>query len=184
MNPTSLQLDKIIELSNRLNIANYRWLEKLIKFESNFNTLAKNPYSAASGLIQLTNTNARGYPWYAADAYSLALKHQDFNDHMDNIVYPYLKKYSPFPTAQSLYMAVFFPYARNLNPYTTFKSMYQNLYPTNWEEKYRIFTEGNPKIQTIADYINLVEGNKIVKYAIPGVVLAIAGFFIWKQYYD
>lgn len=116
------------------------WLYNLINFESGWNPLAKNPISGARGLIQFTHTTAKelGY----VDANDLVEKNKDISSQLLFPVLQYLLKYKPFPTEQSLYLAVFYPAYRYKEPSTQFPDSVK---------KY------NPSIDTIQDYVNLVK---------------------------
>lgn len=143
-----------------------KWLDDLIKFESAWNPAAKNPISGAQGLIQFTNTTAQvmGYK----DAGDLVSKFPDSAAQLMGPVYVYLSKYKPFPTAQSLYMAVFYPAARNWSPETAFSSAIQAL---------------NPGIKTVADYIKKVEkADTGIKIAVV-LMSAVAAYFIYTHFF-
>jgi hypothetical protein len=150
---------KIVEIANRLGIADPDWLTRLIALESGFNPLAKNPNSSARGLIQIIDSTARdifGFP----DSLSLISKYPDFDSQMDNVVFPYLRKYAPFPTKQSLYMAVFFPVARFVAPDTTFDALFEQkrIGGDKWQQRLAEFHAANGDIKTVQDYIDKVEG--------------------------
>jgi hypothetical protein len=114
--------------------------------------------------------------FFGMDADSLIAKYPDFESQLFYVVVPYLGKYKPFPTAQSLYMAVFFPAARNVAPSTRFEDLYKKIYPADYEKMYIIFKEQNKGITVVQDYINKVEkaGQKsfFLLAAIVGVAVA------------
>ena len=172
---------KIYEVAGRLNIADPAWLEKLIKFESKFNPSASNPYSSAKGLIQVMDSTARNV---FSESSSLALiqKYPSFDSQMDNVVYPYLKQWKPYNTAQSLYMAVFYPQARFVDPSTTFMSLYQKYGGANWSNAYIAFTKSNGAIKKVSDYVAMVEGTYYIKKGITLLPILVAlGYVIYKK---
>jgi len=161
--------DAINQVSSQLGI-DPSWLINLIQFESNWNPQATNSISGARGLIQFTNTTAKSMGY--ANANDLVTKYPDEVSQLLNPVYAYLSKMVPYPTAQSLYMAVFYPAARSWSPNTAFNDSIQAV---------------NPGIVTVQDYINKVNKNAIVakvKSVAPVaglvVLLAIGGFFLYK----
>ena len=129
-------------LSSILNVSKND-LFSLIKFESGFNPLAKNPLSGARGLIQFTNTTAKSMGYKSAD--DLVLKHPTIESQLEVPVYNYLKQFIPFNGKQSLYMAVFYPAYRNVSPSTPFNDQVKRL---------------NSGIITVSDYLDLVDGKK------------------------
>lgn len=136
-------------------------LYNLIKFESGWNPLAKNPLSSARGLIQFTDKTAQSLGY--RDSTDLIAQHPTVQSQLP-VVKKYLAQYRPFKTKQSLYMAVFMPAARNLSPDTVFSKTIQNV---------------NPGIHTISDYVRFVEGKS--KH-LATVVIAVASFFLSKLF--
>jgi len=133
-------MDKaIVDVAKKLNVKNPEWLKKVILFESRGNPGIKNPNSSARGLIQFMNSSARemGYK----DSEDLIKKHPTDVGQLAGPVYDYLKRYAPFPTEQSLYMAVFYPKYRYENP--------DRVFP-------RRVRKANPGIRKIQDYVDLV----------------------------
>jgi hypothetical protein len=157
--------DAINSVSSALNI-NRDWLNKLIEFESSWNPQATNPLSGARGLIQFTHTTARELGF--ADANALVRQYPDAVSQLLGPVYQYLNKYKPFPTAQSLYMAVFYPTARNWSPQTPFSNAIQAL---------------NPGIKTVQDYISKVEKSGWGKTIVMIAIAAIGGYFIYQNFF-
>ena len=139
-------------------------LYRLIELESGWDPLAKNPHSSARGLIQFVDSSAQelGY----MDAADLVEENPSREKQLLGPVYHYLEKYKPFPTNQSLYMAVFYPKFRFVEPTTAFPQFVQGL---------------NPGINTVQDYIDLVEGRTIAASilepikSIPKPVLLTSG---------
>lgn len=121
------------------------WLLSLIEFETagTFSPTVKNPLSSARGLIQFMDETARGMG-YAGSA-DLVAKHPTFDGQLKGPVYAYLKKYMPFLTKQSLYMAVFYPKYRNVSPDTLFSAAIRNV---------------NPGIDTVQSYVDKVDKKK------------------------
>lgn len=115
------------------------WLYNLINFESRWNPKAKNPVSSARGLIQFMDSSAKelGY----SGSQDLIDKNPTVEQQLAGPVFQYLKKYSPFPTEQSLYMAVFYPKARSWDLTDPFPSR---------------VTKVNPGIYVVGDYVNKV----------------------------
>lgn len=153
-------------VSKKLNV-NPAWLWALIMFESRANPAARNPISGARGLIQFMHSTAREMGYIDAD--DLVSKNTSFDKQLTGPVYLYLRKYAPFPTKQSLYMAVFYPKARTWDPTAYFPALVR---------------QQNPGIDTVQSYIDHVEG-KITKKktASLGVIALVCGivYFILKQ---
>lgn len=150
--------EKITDIANRLGIPP-AWLDGLINFESGYDPLAKNKYSSARGLIQITNATSK---WlFGVDSLTLVNTYPTFNEQMDNVVYPYLKRYAPHPSRQSLYMSVFYPDYRRVPPDTKFPDDIRAV---------------NPNIVTVQDYMDFVDrrvgASKLAgKAAATGLVL-------------
>lgn len=157
------------------------WLYNIIALESGWNADAANK-SGAVGLIQfmpctlkdmgvLSTSLANQIPPEACTSppsatLSDALKQKikaDFLAKYPNVesqlagpVLQYFSRYRPFPTEQSVYLAVFLPAFRNKSLDTAFP---------DWVRK------GNPGIDTVGDYVALVQ-----KRARQGAI-AQAGIF-------
>ena len=161
---------KIREIASRLGV-DPRWLDALINFETagTYDPLAKNPTSSARGLIQVIDSTAQS-EFGAADSLALVSTFPDFDSQMENVVWPYLAKYMPFSTKQSLYLAVFYPRYRFVDPLTPF--------PANVQA-------ANPGITTPQDYIDYVDrvirvGNLRIPKALPAALgLGVAGLILW-----
>lgn len=139
------------------------WLDSLIDFESGWNPAAINPTTGAEGLIQFMPATAQGLGYL--NAHDLVLRYPTAEKQLLTPVYNYLKQFKPFPTKQSLYMAVFYPAARTWTPDT--------LFPVS-------VRAANPNIDTVQDYINFVEKKKTIKRAIKGgaIILLLAAAYI------
>lgn len=157
MNEKSLLL---IGVAKRLGI-NPDHLYKLIKFESNWNPKARNPISGARGLIQFTNTTARGMGYNDAD--EIVAIYPSIEEQLQGPVYDYLRPLKPFRGKQDLAMSVFYPKARSWFPYWIF--------PSN-------VRKSNPGIIFVRDYVRKVYHD--VDY-IPIVVLGVIGYIIYKK---
>lgn len=156
--------------------ANSKQLYDLINFESKWNPQAKNPNSSARGLIQFIDSTARGlgYPGGSAELIS---KHPTRISQLQGPVRQYLKPYGPFPTKQSLYMAVFYPVARTWSLTKEFPAAVQKV---------------NPGIKTVGDYVAYVEkrsgeynqkGVMAASLSPVGLLLLLSLLFskIWKR---
>lgn len=142
---------KTVEIASRLGV-DASWLDRLIQFESGYDPLIKNRTSSARGLIQLTDTAAREKPFSASDSLSVINRFPSFDSQMENVVYPYLKKYVPYPTKQSLYMAVFYPAYRYYD--------IDKQFPLDVQRANTVKTSGGYiTIRTPRDYGDMVEGN-------------------------
>lgn len=141
------------------------WLDRLIQFESAWSPAARNAISGARGLIQFTNTTARGMGFTSAD--DLVTKYPDTVLQLMSPVYNYLKAMKPYPTEQSLYMAIFYPAYRNVAPTTVFSDYIR---------------AQNPNINTVADYVAKVQGSKITSYVTTGILI-LAGLGICYYIY-
>lgn len=128
-------------VSKKLYNLNPAWLWSLIRFESKGNPAARNPITGARGLIQFLHSTARALGYKDAD--DLVAKNPTFDKQLSGPVFKYLAQYAPFPSKQSLYMAVFYPAARTWQPSRMFPAA---------------VIDSNPGIYTVQDYINFVEG--------------------------
>lgn len=139
------------------------WLYQLIDFESGWNPAAKNPYSTARGLIQFTDTTARRLLGYS-DADQIVENFPDRVSQLQGPVYKYLAQYAPFPSQQSLAMAVYYPAYRSVPADTAF--------PADT-------LKNNPGIVTVNDYLKKVFPFNVMPIAIIGG-MAIAFFLFYK----
>lgn len=128
-------------VAQRLGVA-YDDLVKLIEFESGFKPDAKNPYSSARGLIQFTDATAKSLGF--ADSLDLVTKCPTFETQLP-VVEKYLQQFKPFTNKQSLYLSVFYPDYRKRPVETAFPEYVRAV---------------NPGIDTVQDYIDLVERKK------------------------
>lgn len=148
-------------LASELRIPNAAWLDALIQFESAWNPKAYNRTSGATGLIQFMPRTMKDFGFIPADLArripasgtvpdALKLEARDaflarcptLEAQMQGPVRTYLKRYAPYPTEQSLYMAVFYPAFRNVPPTTAFNDSVR---------------AQNPGIDTVQDYVNHVK---------------------------
>jgi hypothetical protein len=145
------------------------WLARLINFESSGNPQARNKFTGARGLIQFLHSTAKSLGF--ADADDLVAKHPDRESQILGPVYKYLKQFAPFPTEQSLYMAVFYPKAR--------KWALNQPFP---QEVQRV----NPGIITVNDYVSRVQkGNSTLSAGAVGkklFIIAIIGVSVYLIY--
>lgn len=138
------------ETASKLGI-NPKTLFNLINFESGWNPKIKNPLSSARGLIQFMDATAREMG-YSGGSSELIQKHPTRESQLRTPVYNYLKRWKPFPTQQSIYMAVFYPKYRYVPPSTEFPDSVKKV---------------NPNIVTVQDYVNKVN-RKAGNYAVKG----------------
>jgi hypothetical protein len=154
------------------------WLHRLIQFESRWNPQARSgiPYNKskvdkgleepkyARGLIQFIDSTAidLGYE----SSLDLVEKNPTIKDQLLFPVLQYLKKYMPFPTEQSLYLAVFYPAARNWTPSRVFPDSVRS---------------ANPGINCPQDYVNKVKGVPSIKTVVT-VLLALGLFFAMSKF--
>ena len=149
-----------------------QWLDNLIRFESGYNTMAKNPNSSARGLIQLTDAPARELGF--EDSLDAVTKFSDFEAQMYHVVMPYLQtRGGNLDTEQALYMAVFYPAYMTVDPLTPF--------PAAIQAKNII---GGKPIRTPLDYINLVRKRAgaalLSPKSLPVLLAAIGtGVLVW-----
>ena len=146
------------------------WLDNLISFESGWDPAARNPYTGARGLIQFMPDTAKALGYASAD--DLYAKNQTETAQLLGPVAAYFKlpgNQGPWPTKQSLYMSVFYPAYRNKAPGTFFSNAVRAV---------------NPGIDTVQDYVSLVDGVPIKKAGVllPVVIMGIvAAFFYFKK---
>lgn len=150
MKPASL--DSVAKLLNIPPV----WLDKLITFESGWNPTSTNKYTGARGLIQFMPKTAQALGY--KDANDLIVKNPSIDSQLKGPVYAYLKAMMPYPTPQSLYMAVFFPAARNWSNITTFPAYVQKV---------------NPGIITVSDYIRKVDFKFHKNIILVGILSAL-----------
>jgi hypothetical protein len=147
------------------------WLIDLIQFESSWNPQAKNKITGARGLIQFmpATAAAMGFSGYrsirdgsptAAD--NLVATAPTIETQMKYVL-QYLKPLAPFPTLQSLHMAVFYPRYRSVAPTTEFPDTVK---------------KANPGIKTVSDYMR--RASPLARVAAPMLLCAIgaAAFFL------
>jgi len=135
----------LLNVAKQLEIKDPKWLKNVILYESRNSPTVKNPVSSARGLIQFVDETSKGLGYSSSK--DLVKKHSTAVSQLYGPVYKYLSKYKPFPTEQSLYMAIFRP-----------ADMYEK--PTKvFPKKVRKY---NPGIVTVQDYVNKVRstGNK------------------------
>lgn len=135
---TRLERDTLNQVSANLGI-NPPDLERLVQFESKWNPSIKNPLSSARGLLQFTDKTARSMGY--TGSLDLVKKNPSRSGQLKNAVFPYLKRYSPFPNKQALAMSVFMPALRYSHPETVFPE---------WVRR------SNPGIEKVKDYVNKV----------------------------
>jgi len=135
----------IQEVAKFLRVSNWRWLYNLINFETagTFSPVIKNPNSSARGLIQFLDSTARNLGF--SSSLDLVTKYPSFESQIWGPVVQYLKPFAPFPTEQSLYMAVFRPANRN--------SSLDTLFP-------EAVRKANPGINTVGDYVSKINRQK------------------------
>jgi|WetSurMetagenome_2_1015567.scaffolds.fasta_scaffold20458_2 hypothetical protein len=154
-------------IADSLNV-NFNNLYSLIRFESNFNPKASNPYSSAKGLIQFTDETARSLGFSSSK--DLVNKNPSVIDQLP-LVHHYLQQFKPFYSKQSLYMSVFYPTARS--------------WPSNKQFPDSI-TNVNPGILTPDDYIKHVDGkggDNVVLPIVGGAVLLVYLFLKQKGFF-
>lgn len=162
---TDLQLKALKEVSESLGISQ-ETLYNLINFETagTWNPQIKNKYSSARGLLQFTDATARSLGY--KDSLDLVTKNNSIESQLYFPVLKYLSQFKPFPTNQSLYMAVFYPAARNWNPNKAFPEKVQKV---------------NPGIKTVQDYINKIEGKKKEIISASVILLAIGLLYLFSK---
>lgn len=137
------------------------WLAGVIDFETagTWSPTVRNQGSSAAGLLQFTDQAARELG-YSSSA-ELVAAFPTAAAQLRGPVYQYLERYAPFPTLQSLAMAVFYPAARAWNPSQAFPAWVQS---------------ANPGIRTVDDYVRRVEEHvSRVAGAVGGALLGLTG---------
>jgi hypothetical protein len=142
---TRQERDTLNQVSANLGV-NPPDLEKLIQFESRWNPSIKNPNpkSSARGLVQIINDRARQIGF--SSSLDAVQKNPTISLQLKNVVYPYLKLFTPIQNRNVLAMAVFLPAYR-----------YKDI-NTPIPAKYR---KGNPGIDRISDYLKKVYGQSL-----------------------
>jgi hypothetical protein len=149
-------------------------LQMLIKFESNYNPIAKNPApdSTARGLIQITDAAAKDIGF--TSSLDAVTQFSDFTTQMYHVVLPYLemrvRQYGPVKTEQQLYMSVFLPSYMNV-PIT-------KPFPAEIIRK-------NSRLKTPLEYINHVRkvaGVALLSMQNSAVVLILIGVGVLAWY--
>lgn len=169
--------DMLADVAARIK-ANPADLDALISLESGWNPEAYNS-SGAIGLIQFMPQTLKDYGLLStalmnrvptrgvvpedvkqAVRAEFLSKYPTIQAQLYGPVLTYFKRYMPFPTKQSLYMAVFYPAYRNVDPMTAMPDSVQ---------------KQNPGVKTVADYIAKVESRNTMKnIAKVGGVLGVA----------
>jgi len=143
-------------------------LRALISFESSWNPQAKNPKSSARGLLQFIDSTAQSLGY--KDSADLVSKNPTAEAQLRGPVRKYLKQFAPFPSPQSLYMAVFYPAARYWEPSREFPDRIKKV---------------NPGINTPLDYVKYVQRRINTKKKTLGglgvVVFVLAAVIILKK---
>lgn len=162
----SLRVKRALRDVSKLLDVNPIKLQYLIQFESNWKPAIKNPYSSARGLIQFVDKTAQGLGFQ--NSLDLVSQYPDIESQLRGPVYNYLKRYKPFPTDQSLFMAVFFPVARYWPSGKQFPNYVQKV---------------NPGIRTPGDYTRKVYSRLGLYYISPVAIIATMaiGYFLIKQ---
>jgi len=141
MTLTQTERDTLNFVSAQLGIPP-EWLEDLIYAESGFDPQAKNPGSSARGLIQFIDSTAQELGFQ--NSLDLVTKYPTITTQLRTPVYEYLKRYMPFETKQSLYLAVFYPAARYKPP--------EWVFPANVQK-----ANAAAGIDTVQSYMNFVD---------------------------
>jgi hypothetical protein len=159
------------------------WLFNVINLESNWSADAYNG-SGAVGLIQFMPATLKGMGLLSPSVSGLIpsdgpvpegvkqlvkteflAKWPDAIAQLNGPVRQYFKPMRPFPTEQSVYMAVFYPKFRTASLDTVF--------PANVQAQ-------NPGIDTVGDYVALVQKKaltaSVLKKGIPLLGVALLGF--------
>lgn len=154
---------------------NPQWLDALIAHESRWNPLAvsSSPYNAkavrekgeapryAKGLIQFIDSTAQGMGF--RDSLDLINKYPSVETQLEGPVFDYLFPMRPFPTEQSLYLAVFYPKARTWDLSRSFP------------DSVKI---ANPGINTVADYVNRVRSSIGLPIVAGGLSLGLIAILV------
>lgn len=142
---TAADMEELKIIASRLGMpAEWLWME--LNFESRLNPQAKNPLSSARGIMQWTNARAQDLGY--RDSADLVAQNPTVRQQL-GVVYKDLARFAPFPSFQSLAMAVFLPSMRYADPDTVLSA--------NVQAK-------NPGIKTVGDYVR-----KVVKNAGGGI---------------
>lgn len=147
---TAADMEELKIIASRLGMpAEWLWME--LNFESRLNPQAKNPYSSARGIMQWVDARAQELGF--RDSADLVAQNPTVRQQL-GVVYKDLSRYAPFPSFQSLAMAVFRPTLRYADPDTVLPPKIQAV---------------NPGIKTVGDYVR-----KVVKNAGGGIEI-VAG---------
>jgi len=154
----------LVSLANLLGVRPLA-LASLIDFESGWRPGAHNALSSARGLLQFTDATARALGYL--HAMDLVTQNATIDAQLSGPVFEYLNHFFPFPTDQSLFMAVFYPDARKWPTSRAFPLSVQL---------------ANPGIVTPGDYIARVYRRGGINPASP-VILALAVLGALGLYY-
>lgn len=135
---TPVEIQELRAVASRLQVSPVD-LYKLIKFESGFDPVAKNPRSSARGILQFLDSTARDFGY--SDSLDLVNKNPTVSSQL-SIVESYLRQYAPFATKDELYMSVFYPAYRKMSTDTEFPESVRT---------------ANPGINKISDYVDLID---------------------------
>jgi hypothetical protein len=157
----SKEKDIFLKVCKSLEV-NPDWLYNLIDFESGWNPKATNKYSSAKGLIQFTDSTAKSLGY--ENSQDLINKNPDISSQLLFPVLQYLQRYKPYPTEQSLYMAVFYPSYRYVDPNTQFPDTVKRY---------------NPQIDTVQSYIDKVK-KKPLETNSKLIILPLLILIFWR----
>jgi hypothetical protein len=156
MKPTNEEKKIAEQVAKEFNVP-YNVLEALIKFESNWNPQAKNPYSysSARGLLQWVDITAQSMGY--KNALDLVTQHPTTASQLRGPVREYFKKYAPYANENEFIGAVFYPaYRRDMS----------RVLPDSVQKV-------NPGIRTMGDYIAGVRSRMGLGPS-PLLILAVA----------
>lgn len=171
------------------------WLWEVLNFESGHDPKAYNAASGAVGLIQFMPRTLKGLGLLSASLASqvpdtgtvpssvkqavraeFTARFPTWESQMQGPVKTYFQNAPvrpPYRTRQALYMKVFYPAAATVDPSTTFATLYERYEGAAWEDKLEAFYRQNPKIKTVADYVNKAQILAMKKPTMPQLAFGL-----------
>ncbi len=182
---TTYEHNVFLDVARKLRITDPQWLIDLVRFESGFDPIIKNPYpkSSARGLIQFVDSTAVDLGYF--NSLDLVTKNSTLTKQLKGPVYDYLRPYAPYTSEHQLYMAVFLPIARKYPADAPFKNIYYTEYGVKkGDKKYTEFKQGNPGILSPRDYMRKVQRLPLIRVAVKSTlwISIVAGIYIFWRY--
>lgn len=168
MKLTGSQRSAAARAAQRLGI-DVDWLLAVIQNESGGDPKIKNPNSSARGLIQFTDSTARGLGY--ASSQDLVNRFPTFESQVEGPVVSYYRQYAPWGSRDEFLGTAFYPAYR--------RGKLDVVLPAN-------VRAANPGFTTLRDYAKRVwaryKGIKIVETSTPILLVGLAAWAGWRAW--